>query len=149
MKESPVARLLPPGLPESDFDAAIARFRDVVGDKYVVTEDGDLVRYRDPYPVGSEPAAGASAAISPESTEQVQEIVRIANEFGIPLSPISTGRNNGYGGGQPRLSGAVVVNTGERMNRILEVNENSATHCWSRVSRTSTCTSTCRPTRRA
>ena len=53
----------------------------------------------------------------------MQEIVRIANEFGVPLSPISTGKNNGYGGGQPRLSGAVVVDTGERMNRILEVNE--------------------------
>jgi 4-cresol dehydrogenase (hydroxylating) flavoprotein subunit len=118
-----VARLLPPGLSESDFDTAIARFREVVGDKFVATEDGDLARYRDPYPVGSEPATGASAAISPESTEQVQEIVRIANEYGIPLSPISTGKNNGYGGGQPRLSGAVVVDTGERMNRILEVNE--------------------------
>ena len=118
-----MARVLPPGLAESDFDAAIARFKDVVGDKYVVTEAGDLARYRDPYPVGSEPAAGASAAVSPETTEQVQEIVRIANEYGIPLSPISTGRNNGYGGGQPRLSGAVVINTGERMGRILEVNE--------------------------
>jgi 4-cresol dehydrogenase (hydroxylating) len=118
-----VARLLPPGLSESDFDAAIARFRNVVGDKYVVTEDGDLARYRDPYPVGTEPATGASAAISPETTEQVQEIVRIADEFGILLSPISTGRNNGYGGGRPRLSGAVVVNTGERMNRTPEVKE--------------------------
>jgi 4-cresol dehydrogenase (hydroxylating) flavoprotein subunit len=66
---------------------------------------------------------GASAAVSPASTEQVQEIVRIANEFGVPLFPISTGKNNGYGGGQPRLSGAVVVGTGERMNRILEVDE--------------------------
>jgi 4-cresol dehydrogenase (hydroxylating) flavoprotein subunit len=100
-----VARLLPPGLSESDFDTAIARFREVVGDKFVATEDGDLARYRDPYPVGSEPATGASAAISPESTEQVQEIVRIANEYGIPLSPISTGKNNGYGGGETRVVG--------------------------------------------
>ncbi|MFW3171989.1 FAD-binding oxidoreductase [Geodermatophilus sp. CPCC 206100] len=118
-----MARLLPPGLSESEFDAATARFREVVGEKYVVTDDGDLARYRDPYPVGGEPAAGASAAVVPETTEQVQEIVRIANEYGIPLSPISTGKNNGYGGGQPRLSGAVVVDTGQRMNRILEVNE--------------------------
>ena len=53
----------------------------------------------------------------------MQEIVRIANEYGIPLSPISTGKNNGYGGAAPRLSGAVVVDTGERMNKIIEVNE--------------------------
>jgi 4-cresol dehydrogenase (hydroxylating) len=115
--------VLPPELSESSLDAAIARFREVVGEKYVLTEDGDLARYRDPYPIGGEPAAGASAAVAPETTEQVQEIVRIANEYGVPLSPISTGRNNGYGGGQPRLSGAVVVDTGQRMNRILEVNE--------------------------
>ena len=118
-----MARVLPPGLSEKDFDAAIERFRDVVGEKYVRTEDGDLGRYRDPYPIGGEPPAGASAAVSPASTDQVQAIVRIANEFGVPLFPISTGKNNGYGGGQPRLSGAVVVDTGERMNRILEVDE--------------------------
>ena len=86
-----MARLLPPGLSESEFDAALARFREVVGEKYVVIEDGDLTRYRDPYPVGGEPAAGASAAVVPETSEQVQEIVRIANDHGVPLSPISTG----------------------------------------------------------
>jgi 4-cresol dehydrogenase (hydroxylating) len=118
-----VPRILPPGMSDSDFEAAIARFREVVGEKHVLTEDGDLARYRDPYPVGGQPPVGASAAVAPETTEQVQEIVRIANEFGVPLSPISTGKNNGYGGGQPRLSGAVVVDTGQRMNRILEVNE--------------------------
>jgi 4-cresol dehydrogenase (hydroxylating) len=118
-----VVRVLPPGLSEPAFDDAIKRFRDVVGEQYVRTEDGELGRYRDPYPVGGEPAAGASAAVSPADTEQVQEIVRIANDLGIPLSPISTGKNNGYGGGQPRLSGAVVVDTGERMNKILEVDE--------------------------
>ncbi|OJG06103.1 4-cresol dehydrogenase [hydroxylating] flavoprotein subunit [Pseudonocardia autotrophica] len=121
MTSSP--RVLPPGLDPAKFDEAIARFRAVVGDKYVLTEDGDLARFRDPYPVGSELAAGASAVVSPESAEQVQEIVRIANEYGVPLSPVSTGKNNGYGGAQPRLSGAVVVNTGERMNKIIEVNE--------------------------
>ena len=117
------SRILPPGVSPEQFDAAIARFRSVVGDKYVLTEDGDLARLRDPYPVGGDLPAGASAVVSPETAEQVQEIVAIANEFGVPLSPVSTGKNNGYGGAQPRLSGAVVVNTGDRMNKIIEVNE--------------------------
>jgi len=116
-------RALPPGVSEEQFTSAIARFREIVGDKYVLTEDGDVERYRDPYPVGAEPGCHPVAVVSPETTEQVQEIVRVANEFGVPLSPISTGKNNGYGGASPRLSGTVVVNTGERMNRILEVNE--------------------------
>ena len=65
----------------------------------------------------------ASAVVAPGSTEEVQEVVRIANRHGIPLSPISTGKNNGYGGPSPRLTGAIVVDMGKRMNRILEVNE--------------------------
>ena len=65
----------------------------------------------------------ASAVVTPGSTEEVQEVVRIANRHGIPLSPISTGKNNGYGGPSPRLTGAIVVDMGTRMNRILEVDE--------------------------
>jgi FAD binding domain-containing protein len=118
-----LSRILPPGVSREQLGEAITRFREVVGDKYVLTEDGDLARFRDPYPVGADLPAGASAVVSPETAEQVQEIVRIANEFGVPLSPVSTGKNNGYGGAQPRLFGAVVVNTGDRMNRIIEVNE--------------------------
>lgn len=121
------ARVLPPGLSAEQFDAALARFREIVGDKYVLDEDGDLSRYRDPYPVGTEGSTEPSAVVLPETTEQVQDLVRAANEFGVPLSPISTGRNNGYGGSAPRLHGTVVVNTGERMNRILNVDERFAT----------------------
>ena len=38
-----------------------------------------------------------------KTTEEVQEIVRIANRYGIPLYPISTGKNLGYGGSAPQL----------------------------------------------
>ena len=36
--------------------------------------------------------------MSPTSTEQVQAVVRIANEYGVPLWTIGKGRNNTYGG---------------------------------------------------
>ena len=51
--------------------------------------------------------------------------MRIANEFRVPLYPISTGRNLGYGGSAPVLSGSVVLDL-KRMNRILEVDERNA-----------------------
>ena len=91
------------------------------------TSDEDVALYRDAYsPLWSEPEEKvASAAVAPESAEQVQEIVRIANEFRIPLYPISTGRNLGYGGSAPVLSGSVVLDL-KRMNRILEVDERNA-----------------------
>ena len=118
-----MTRTLPPGVSDERFDAALQRFRDIVGDKWVLSTADELEAFRDPYPVGAAEANMPSAVVSPESTEQVQDIVRIANEYGIPLSPVSTGKNNGYGGAAPRLSGSVIVKTGERMNRILEVNE--------------------------
>jgi 4-cresol dehydrogenase (hydroxylating) len=121
-----MTRTLPPGVTEQDFDTALARFREVVGDKWVLSLEHELLSFRDPYPVGADAAGIPSAVISPETTEQVQQIVRIANEFKIPLSPVSTGKNNGYGGASPRLSGSVIVKTGERMNKILEVNEKLA-----------------------
>lgn len=121
-----MAPILAPGVSERDFATAIDRFRKTVGDEFVLTDDAALEPYRDPYPIAGRERFAAAAAVCPETPEQVQEIVRIANETGVPLSPVSTGRNLGYGGGAPRLSGAVVVDTGRRMNRILEVNERLA-----------------------
>ena len=118
-----MTRILPPGVSDEDFTSALTAFRDVVGDEFVRTGEAELARFRDPYPVGDADAHLASAVVSPRDTDQVQEVVRVANRYGVPLSVISTGRNNGYGGSAPRLSGAVVVNTGERMNRVLEVDE--------------------------
>jgi len=60
--------------------------------------------------------------VAPAKVEEVQQVVRIANKYGIPLYPISTGRNLTYGGSAPNLRGSVVVDL-KRMNRILEVDE--------------------------
>jgi FAD/FMN-containing dehydrogenase len=56
----------------------------------------------------------------------LQAIVRIANEFQMPLWPTSIGRNSGYGGAAPRLRGSVVLDLGRYMNRVLEVNVDGA-----------------------
>ena len=48
--------------------------------------------------------------------------MRIANDHTLPLYPISTGKNLGYGGSAPILSGSVVVDL-KRMNRIINVDE--------------------------
>src|SRR5690606_8039155 len=63
-----------------------------------------------------------SAAIAPASVEEVQAVLRIADEYRVPLWPISRGKNMGYGGSAPVMPGTVVLDLG-RMNRILEVNE--------------------------
>jgi hypothetical protein len=118
---------IPPGVGERDFQRALVRFRSIVGGEWVFTSDEDVALYRDAYsPLWSEEDEKvASAAVAPDSAEQVREIVAVANEFRVPLYPISTGRNLGYGGAAPALSGSVVLDL-KRMNRILEVDEKSA-----------------------
>ena len=63
--------------------------------------------------------------MAPANVEEVQAVVRAANARGIPIYPISTGRNLGYGGAAPVYSGSVVLDL-KRMNRVIEVNEGAA-----------------------
>lgn len=117
----------PPGISNADFNRAISRFRRAVGDEWVFTSDEDIALYRDAYSPywGEAEERLASAAVAPASAEQVQAVMRIANEYGIPIYPISTGKNLGYGGSAPVYSGSVVLDL-KRMNRVLEVNEQEA-----------------------
>jgi 4-cresol dehydrogenase (hydroxylating) len=114
----------PPGVSDEVFATALSQFEAAMGPEWVYESDEDVALYRDAYsPERNEPAERlVSAAVAPNTVEQVQAIVRIANEHKIPLYPISTGKNLGYGGSAPILSGSVVVDL-KRMNRILAVDE--------------------------
>jgi 4-cresol dehydrogenase (hydroxylating) flavoprotein subunit len=120
------SRVLPPDVSEEDFDAALAELTQLLGEEWVISDPGKVSEYEDRFPVGDSERFRPGAAVFPGSVEDVQAIIRIANEFRVPISPVSTGRNLGYGGSAPRLSGAIVVATGERMNKIIEVNEKYA-----------------------
>ena len=108
----------------SDLDAAIPRFIAALGEDAVLIGEAAGVLL-DPYPLGDPDDFAPAAAVYPESVEQVQEVVRIAAEFGVTLWPVSVGKNNAYGGASPRTRGAVVVHLG-RMKRVLEVDERGA-----------------------
>lgn len=117
----------PPGVDRRTFERALAEFGRAIGKDWVFSDAESVSLYRDAYsPLRGEPQERvASAALAPASTEEVQAVVRIANRHRIPLYPISTGRNLGYGGSAPAMSGSVVLDL-KRMNRILEVNEKEA-----------------------
>ena len=102
---------IPPGLTEADFTRAVGEFRQAIGNDWVFTEDADLDLYRDAYsPLWDEAEEKiASAALAPQSAEEVQAVMKIANAYRIPIYPVSTGRNLGYGGSAPVLSGSVVL----------------------------------------
>jgi (+)-pinoresinol hydroxylase len=118
---------VPPGVSAADFGEAIRQFEEAIGKEWVFTSNEDVALYRDAYsPLMGEPdEIVASAAVAPDGVEEVQKVVRIANRYKIPIYPVSTGKNLGYGGSAPVLSGSVVLDL-KRMNRILEVNERNA-----------------------
>ena len=118
---------VPPGVSPTDFADALKQFEEAVDKDWVFTSDEDVALYRDAYsPFWGEPEElVASAAVAPDGVEQVQAVVKIANSYKIPIYPVSTGKNLGYGGSAPAYSGSVVLDL-KRMNRILEVNEKNA-----------------------
>lgn len=116
--------ILPPGVGAEDFAKALREFGGAVSPEWVFSSEEDLLPYRDSFSTvwGMPEERRASAAVAPDTVEQVQAIVRIAGRHRIPLHPISTGKNFGYGGPSPNVTGSVVVDL-MRMNRVLEVDE--------------------------
>jgi len=60
--------------------------------------------------------------LKPESTEDVQKIVQVANQYRIPLYPVSCGRQWGMGSRLPVKDDAAIIDL-SRMNRIIEISE--------------------------
>ena len=116
---------LPSTLSEKALAAALDGFAAAVGSDSVLTSEDELREFRDPFAFATWDEYTASAVVMPRTVEEIQEIVRIANEHKIPLWTHSTGRNNGYGGPAPRVTGSVIVSL-RQMNRVLEINEECA-----------------------
>ena len=99
-------------------EEAITEFRRVLGDEHALTDTAAL----EPYGWCTTPVRRHIAAVlRPASVEEVQRITGIANAHRVPLYPISTGHNWGYGSAQPVQDRNVILDLG-RMNRIVEVN---------------------------
>lgn len=118
-----VKKILPPDVTHKQFAWALAAFREAVGENWVFADDSDeLISYRDPYAIVDEDYFRASASIAPDGVKEIQAVLKVANDYNIPLWPVSCGKNLAYGGAAPRMPGSVVLDL-KRMNRVLEVNE--------------------------
>ena len=108
-------------LPAGRLDAAVRAMEAALGAETVLTDREGMADHGDPFaPPGEWYRPGA--VLLPGSVEEVQAVLRIANEHGTPVWTSSQGRNKGYGGGAPRVSGSFAMSL-RRMNRVLEVNE--------------------------
>lgn len=105
-----------------NFIDAIREWSELLGRPHVVTDEGAL----EPYARSTLPSAPRPrAVVLPGSAEDVAGTVAIASRHGIPLYPISRGKNSGYGDACPVTVDQVVVDLG-RMNRILDVDRRLA-----------------------
>ncbi|MBF0672548.1 MAG: FAD-binding oxidoreductase [Salinibacterium sp.] len=105
-----------------EFDAVVARFTEVVGPEWVLLDEGRVSEFRDPFEGPDATEHQPRFVVQPGTVEEVQAVVRIANELGVPLWTSSMGRNFGYGGSAPVVNGSVVLSL-RRLNRVLEVDE--------------------------
>ncbi len=117
--------VLSPQLSERDVLRAIDAFTAALGSDKVLTDEASLREFRDPFAYETWDDYTASAVVMPTTVEEIQEIVRIANECKVPLWTHGQGRNNGYGGPAPRVKGSVIVSL-RNMNKVLEINEDLA-----------------------
>lgn len=98
--------------------SAIQKWTEILGTDYVLTDN-------DAAPT-LEAVCGTHrnvpCVLRPKTTNEVQQLIQIANEFGVPLHPVSRGRNWGMGSRLPTQDGTAIVDLC-RMNRIIEVNQ--------------------------
>jgi len=100
----------------------VARLRAIVGDSYVLSDPLSL----DPY--AHDETAGLRAepevVVKVATAEEVAQVMRLASERHIPVTPRSGGQ--GLSGGAVPVCGGIVLST-ERMNRILEIDRENLT----------------------
>jgi 4-cresol dehydrogenase (hydroxylating) len=119
---SGIIRPVPSGLTDGDLDRALAAIAAAIGEEKVAADPDTIAEFGDPFQFPGSATNVPSAVVSPTSVEDVQAIVRLANQHRIPVWPVSRGKNNGYGGAAPQLPGSLMLSF-RNMNRVLEINE--------------------------
>ena len=93
----------------------IEQLRAIVGPKGLLTEEADLLLYS--YDA-SLPESRPDAVVFPRSTDQVSQVMALANAHDIPVVP--RGAGTGLSGGSLPLQGGIALCL-NRMNRILSI----------------------------
>ena len=92
----------------------------VVGDKYVKTDADVLDIYKSDESLAPSFWKTPEVVVLPANTQEVSEIMKIANRFDVPVTPRSAGTSVSCGA-VPAYKGIVLLM--ERMNHIIELNE--------------------------
>lgn len=117
---SPVKR--PQRVEPARLGRARVALEQLLGPDRVFFADQDLRSYADKFAIDDN-LHHPGGAVAAETVEEIQAIVRIANELRVALWPISRGKNLGYGGSAPVLAGSIILDL-SRMKTIEYDEEN-------------------------
>ena len=113
-------KMLSKGVTPASFSRAVGELRAIVGAEWVFADTESVL----PYTIANDPDPGhlhePIGAVAPASTEEVQQIIKVANKYKLPVWPVSTGKNIGYGTTLTATPGQMILDL-KRMNRIIEV----------------------------
>lgn len=98
----------------------IQALQQITGEKYVKTDPDVLTAYQSDESLAPDMWHLPEVVVAPGSTEEVARIMKVANQYKIPVTPRSAGTSVSCGA-VPVCGGIVLLM--ERMNRILEINE--------------------------
>lgn len=99
--------------------AACDSWSDVLGPDFVLS---DIPTLRSAETATFLTSQRVLAILRPANRAQVQECLRIANQFRVPLYPVSSGKNWGYGSRVPPSDGCALLDL-SRLDRILDFSE--------------------------
>jgi glycolate oxidase len=106
-----------------DFSAIHKRLADIVGPQYVTDKPFVLRSYARDF--GTMPPSVPNLVVRPKTTEEVVQIVKVANEFKVPIVPRGGGSAQ-EAGSTPPPSGGITIEM-LRMNEILDIDEANGT----------------------
>jgi glycolate oxidase len=97
---------------------SINKFKELLGEKFVLTEKNDLLPYSKDET--SNLQVFPEVVLKPESVPQISEIMTIAHQNHFPVTP--RGLGTGVSGGAIPIHGGIVLSL-ERFNRIIEIDK--------------------------
>jgi glycolate oxidase len=100
----------------------ITQLRKIVGDNAVLTSKEDLNAYS--YDGTTTWAHMPDVVVLPVNTEQVSQVLKLADDNRVPVTPRGAGTN--VSGGSIPIKGGIVLCT-TRMNKILDINKTNLT----------------------
>lgn len=96
----------------------LIKLQEIVGTSYVFTDEENLKKYG--HDETEDFIFPPNVVVKPSSVEEIASILKLANEYKIPVVPI--GGQTGLSGGALAIHGGIGLSM-ERLNRIIEIDE--------------------------